>query len=138
MVCALVTGVQTGALPFSERLLAVGVLGVLGAVALGRGGGEGPDHFGAAHPPQVVELGFQPRVPGRGDQSGALLARRAPASHGVPVSAPPARAAGCSPGRFRSDCRRCRASAARSEEHTSELQSLMRISYAVLYTKKKN
>src|SRR3546814_5990051 len=31
-------------------------------------------------------------------------------------------------------CRRCR----RSEEHTSELQSLMRISYAVFCLKKKN
>src|SRR3546814_4290045 len=33
---------------------------------------------------------------------------------------------------FRSSCRR------RSEEHTSELQSLMRISYAVFCLKKKN
>src|SRR3546814_3914882 len=33
------------------------------------------------------------------------------------------------------DCRRCRG---RSEEHTSELQSLMRISYAVFCLKKKN
>src|SRR3546814_3728311 len=36
-----------------------------------------------------------------------------------------------------SSCRR-RASARRSEEHTSELQSLMRISYAVFCLKKKN
>src|SRR3546814_4759369 len=35
-----------------------------------------------------------------------------------------------------SDCRRMLAS--RSEEHTSELQSLMRISYAVFCLKKKN
>src|SRR3546814_4699763 len=36
-------------------------------------------------------------------------------------------------------CRRrsCRPSSARSEEHTSELQSLMRISYAVFCLKKK-
>src|SRR3546814_3607057 len=33
---------------------------------------------------------------------------------------------------------RCRASGRRSEEHTSELQSLMRISYAVFCLKKKN
>src|SRR3546814_7902634 len=33
---------------------------------------------------------------------------------------------------------RCRQSALRSEEHTSELQSLMRISYAVFCLKKKN
>src|SRR3546814_7987800 len=32
----------------------------------------------------------------------------------------------------------CRGAAARSEEHTSELQSLMRISYAVYCLKKKN
>src|SRR3546814_5873513 len=38
-----------------------------------------------------------------------------------------------------SGCARCTPSAAgRSEEHTSELQSLMRISYAVLCLKKKN
>src|SRR3546814_3871770 len=34
-------------------------------------------------------------------------------------------------------CSRLRARAARSEEHTSELQSLMRISYAVFWLKKK-
>src|SRR3546814_943276 len=34
--------------------------------------------------------------------------------------------------------RQLRAALARSEEHTSELQSLMRISYAVLCLKKKN
>src|SRR3546814_6234978 len=34
--------------------------------------------------------------------------------------------------------RRCCSSATRSEEHTSELQSLMRISYAVFCLKKKN
>src|SRR3546814_1281855 len=35
------------------------------------------------------------------------------------------------------DARRAQAKAARSEEHTSELQSLMRISYAVFCLKKK-
>src|SRR3546814_983809 len=41
--------------------------------------------------------------------------------------------------RRRSGCPRCpsRASIVRSEEHTSELQSLMRISYAVFCLKKK-
>src|SRR3546814_8411544 len=34
-------------------------------------------------------------------------------------------------------CRPCRAQTGRSEEHTSELQSLMRISYAVFCLKKK-
>src|SRR3546814_2946220 len=37
-----------------------------------------------------------------------------------------------------SDGREIQSAAARSEEHTSELQSLMRISYAVLCLKKKN
>src|SRR3546814_7301125 len=37
-----------------------------------------------------------------------------------------------------SSFRRCSASLSRSEEHTSELQSLMRISYAVFCLKKKN
>src|SRR3546814_2162776 len=38
----------------------------------------------------------------------------------------------------RARCRDHAAAAARSEEHTSELQSLMRISYAVFCLKKKN
>src|SRR3546814_10096392 len=38
----------------------------------------------------------------------------------------------------RSDARSISMNAARSEEHTSELQSLMRISYAVFCLKKKN
>src|SRR3546814_8460603 len=45
------------------------------------------------------------------------------------------RSPGAPPGR---DQVRARARAARSEEHTSELQSLMRISYAVFCLKKKN
>src|SRR3546814_3064620 len=40
--------------------------------------------------------------------------------------------------RFGRADQRARRNAARSEEHTSELQSLMRISYAVLCLKKKN
>src|SRR3546814_4399648 len=35
-------------------------------------------------------------------------------------------------------CKGCRGESQRSEEHTSELQSLMRISYAVFCLKKKN
>src|SRR3546814_9219536 len=41
------------------------------------------------------------------------------------------------PDRVRAFCLPDRAGAARSEEHTSELQSLMRISYAVFCLKKK-
>src|SRR3546814_1549146 len=48
-------------------------------------------------------------------------------------------AAACARPRGRGAARaRCRRPRARSEEHTSELQSLMRISYAVFCLKKKN
>src|SRR3546814_1115495 len=50
-------------------------------------------------------------------------------------SQPPVDLAPFDPGRFAADARR---SGQRSEEHTSELQSLMRISYAVFCLKKKN
>src|SRR3546814_2647850 len=43
-----------------------------------------------------------------------------------------------SPPRSAADTRRCPPRSTRSEEHTSELQSLMRISYAVFCLKKKN
>src|SRR3546814_3617263 len=43
----------------------------------------------------------------------------------------------CRRGRTASGSPDCRIAAARSEEHTSELQSLMRISYAVFCLKKK-
>src|SRR3546814_3831754 len=43
-----------------------------------------------------------------------------------------------SPGAFPSSRACCSSPSARSEEHTSELQSLMRISYAVFCLKKKN
>src|SRR3546814_1355331 len=50
-----------------------------------------------------------------------------------PPAAPPVRAIAAAPA-----CRSCRSGfGARSEEHTSELQSLMRISYAVFCLKKK-
>src|SRR3546814_10065890 len=90
--CALVTGVQTCALPISFQ---VGTT------------------WQAAHAWQT-ERGGDPRVP-------AVARRRAGAAA--------ARGAGLS---WRD--RR----AGRSEEHTSELQSLMRISYAVFCLKKKN
>src|SRR3546814_2209008 len=51
-----------------------------------------------------------------------------PSADGVVVHAPGQRDKWC----------RCRTRLARSEEHTSELQSLMRISYAVFCLKKKN
>src|SRR3546814_4778609 len=68
--------------------------------------------------------------PGEGELHGVLLssdrwrgsARRRPRSRSGPASACPKRT--------------CRAGPGRSEEHTSELQSLMRISYAVFCLKK--
>src|SRR3546814_6833678 len=74
----------------------------------------------------------------------AVIADRAGApalpthDHAAPA-APPPPGAGCRPGSCRDRRRSVQAgTAARSEEHTSELQSLMRISYAVFCLNKKN
>src|SRR3546814_3021882 len=71
----------------------------------------------------------RPRLPG---EARRRIASRAVAGRGRAAS-PGARDAGR---RERDEARLC-AGAARSEEHTSELQSLMRISYAVFCLKKK-
>src|SRR5690606_14418115 len=71
-------------------LLAIGVLRVLRAVALGRGGGERTHHLRALHAPQVVQLRLQPGVALRGEQRGALALRGPPASHRrAPAQRPP-------------------------------------------------
>src|SRR5690606_4262016 len=75
--------VAHAAVDLPELLLAVGVLGILGAVALGRGRGQGLDHFRALHPPQLVELGLQARVALWRDQRGAFLGWRPPTAHRV-------------------------------------------------------
>src|SRR3546814_1875553 len=72
--------------------------------------------------PSVLAVGAEPAFRktrlGRGDQfGGAAVERRSDLEH---------------------QCQRRQVLAARSEEHTSELQSLMRISYAVFCLKKKN
>src|SRR3546814_3294700 len=54
-----------------------------------------------------------------------------------PAGAPAAAAAGCAPAESVSETPAPRRAPARSEEHTSELQSLMRISYAVFCLKTK-
>src|SRR3546814_6300147 len=54
-----------------------------------------------------------------------------------PLRSAPCRADSRAPCRARLRPGRARAGAVRSEEHTSELQSLMRISYAVFCLKKK-
>src|SRR3546814_1639603 len=49
----------------------------------------------------------------------------------------PAKLPGPTPQTYASSCAKAMPASARSEEHTSELQSLMRISYAVFCLKKK-
>src|SRR3546814_5453486 len=76
----------------------------------------------------------RPRRQPPGDER-PLPGRRSHAHRRRPVGGPAgARAQRSSDGRGESD----RQSGERSEEHTSELQSLMRISYAVFCLKKKN
>src|SRR3546814_9206366 len=84
-----------------------------------------------------------PPVRGNRSASAPVLRTPPPAGHETPPQSlraqllPPSRLrappCGCIGG-WRSPCGR----KARSEEHTSELQSLMRISYAVFCLKKKN
>src|SRR3546814_4894077 len=66
-----------------------------------------------------------------GGRCAAVVGGRPASGGGRPVGADP----GAYPSRARS--RQFRLFAARSDEHTSELQSLMRISYAVFCLKKK-
>src|SRR3546814_5113247 len=66
--------------------------------------------------------------------------RRLDSIAGMPFTGMPSAQRGGIPvvGRYRDrQAGRCRGARARSEEHTSELQSLMRISYAVLCLKNK-
>src|SRR3546814_2956618 len=76
------------------------------------------------------------RAPGPGRTGGAGPA--ATARRGSGVTAILGRPRGCGGGRIRAEgWRPSRRAPPRSEEHTSELQSLMRISYAVFCLKKK-
>src|SRR3546814_3607665 len=111
--CALVTGVQTCALPICKTV------------------GTGVAHeLGSGIP--LVTRGRPRAGPGRRGGAGAnrtRLNRELSSRAASPVKPrPPRRAAAAM----------CDACAHRSEEHTSELQSLMRISYAVFCLKKKN
>src|SRR5690606_39562054 len=67
----------------SMLLLAVAVLDFLGLVALGLVCGQRSHHLGTLERPQRVEFGLQPRVALRGDQGGALLGGRTPATQAV-------------------------------------------------------
>src|SRR3546814_5205784 len=82
------------------------------------------------------------RSDSRGREGAAPVATGRPGSADSSPQAPPAmplREAAAESARRAYGLQRCgEAGAGRSEEHTSELQSLMRISYAVFCLKKKN
>src|SRR3546814_9095378 len=107
--CALVTGVQTCALPI--YLVA---------------GDRRASRQGKAHRHSLAQL--------QSDQPAARRGRRSGGGQGLAVS----RHQEEQPGRPAAGHRRLDRGDLRSEEHTSELQSLMRISYAVFCLKKKN
>src|SRR3546814_6962869 len=109
--CALVTGVQTCALPIWRC--------VEGRHRLHRAGERGRTHDGRDDVglPQISEEQAHRRI--QQAVKGQQRARRQ------------------SDERIRHVARMVRSARSRSEEHTSELQSLMRISYAVFCLKKK-
>src|SRR5690606_5030366 len=65
----------------AELLLAIGVLGVLGAVALGRGGREPPDHLGTAPAPALVAFGAHAVEADTRAHGGRSCGGHAPAGH---------------------------------------------------------
>src|SRR3546814_6216876 len=114
--CALVTGVQTCALPIS-------------AFPDGVGGGSWAGNAGCRPAPFCRSAGIDWRRAAYPDDPWLLpaIADRLSAGSRSAARLPPARPAGAGG---------VGAPDARSEEHTSELQSLMRISYAVFCLKK--
>src|SRR5690606_32757396 len=64
--------VAHAAVDLAKLLLAVGVFGILRAVAFGGRGGQRLDHLRPAHAPQFIQLGLEPRMALRGDQRGGL------------------------------------------------------------------
>jgi len=66
----------------AQLFLAIGVLGVLGPVALGGGGGEGRDHLRTFHAPEFIQFGLESGMAVARDQCGAVFGRGAPAAHG--------------------------------------------------------
>src|SRR3546814_3954981 len=117
--CALVTGVQTCALPISA-----GRRRPVGGCRRGRGRRRrnAPSRRAAPTAPARRGRGTAPPSPG--------------SSAASPPAHPPRPRAG-GPRSRRQVVRRGHPEQTRSEEHTSELQSLMRISYAVFCLKKK-
>src|SRR3546814_5739704 len=117
--CALVTGVQTCALPISVVVLAL-------LLAVNWPFGRFPPKYKFLSVPVMNSSPFSP-------------ARSTDARHPVPARLRLFRIAvrTHSPPCRRASAARLRQLSGRSEEHTSELQSLMRISYAVFCLKKK-
>src|SRR3546814_4601615 len=111
-MCALVTGVQTCALPICGR--------------------EGVDSAGSRRSGDADRLA--PPARGQGD----LVLRARQILHRPDLVVLPLLAARLFVRALRHGPQELRPAARRSEEHTSELQSLMRISYAVFCLKKKN
>src|SRR3546814_9750149 len=112
--CALVTGVQTCALPIYQpqsvpEVTLTPLRGSLRVISDPAGASVTAAGTFVGRAPVNVAL-----VPGRETEVSATLPGYKPATHTLSL-----------------------ASGARSEEHTSELQSLMRISYAVFCLKKK-
>src|SRR3546814_4691570 len=112
--CALVTGVQTCALPISRQPATLDPIGQQDAAVCTVLGGDAADPvrrqgIGIGRPESRCRVGARQLRPRRGEVP-AMRAQQVVAAFVVE----------------------------RSEEHTSELQSLMRISYAVFCLKKKN
>src|SRR3546814_6791785 len=120
-ICALVTGVQTCALPICGQ---AGLLRRARGQCRWRRGGGGGRRPGRRQ--CVAQLGCAFRLPARAAgkrRDGGRCGPRPGGGNGVRV--------------LRSAHGRGGRGGERSEEHTSELQSLMRISYAVFCLKKK-
>src|SRR3546814_10918564 len=116
--CALVTGVQTCALPISLALSWLAGVGECGSLVNGAGGRDTKEMMRIRTRSDIADAVFR----GKGD-----WCRRRRCSRTGTVQE-------CWQDRHPSGDRR--RSSTRSEEHTSELQSLMRISYAVYGLKK--
>src|SRR3546814_9238564 len=125
--CALVTGVQTFALPISDR-----------ADDDARDAGDPPAFVMPRHPGADADIGHGTQRRNRIEARKA--ADQAPAPQlavGIGEAVVEEEVEG-DRGHHRSGLRGDEGAAGRSEEHTSELQSLMRISYAVFGLKNKN
>src|SRR3546814_4419005 len=121
-MCALVTGVQTCALPISDRLDRR--LRPVGATV--------PEHIDADM--RVAEVGIAVRRHHQPEEQVPLQLLQPGRAGVVELPADDVVDADRDQQRQHDECRD---DAGRSEEHTSELQSLMRISYAVFCLKKK-